>query len=106
LIQYGQRRRVGARNIKESFVLSYLELVELANGDVVLQRSEGDENPLVTIRFSDETREHINGSCLEIARAMVQAGIEAVSTAAGEDAFAEDGEVDLDELELQAKIVH
>ncbi|WP_373079417.1 hypothetical protein [Zhongshania sp.] len=87
-------------------MLSYLELVELANGDVVLQRSEGDENPLVTIRFSDETREHINGSCLEIARAMVQAGIEAVSIAASNESFAEDGEVDLDDPESQSKIIH
>ncbi|AMO68216.1 hypothetical protein DOK_04397 [gamma proteobacterium BDW918] len=87
-------------------MLSYLELVELANGDVVLQRSEGDENPLVTIRFSEETREHINGSCLEIARAMVQAGIEAVSIAAADEGFADEAEADLDESELQSKIIH
>jgi hypothetical protein len=87
-------------------VLSYLELVELANGDVVLQRSEGDENPLVTIRFSQETREQINGSCLEIARAMVQAGIEAVALSAEDDAFGVDEEADVAELDGQSKIVH
>jgi hypothetical protein len=87
-------------------VLSYLELVELANGDVVLQRSEGDENPLVTIRFSQETREQINGSCLEIARAMVQAGIEAVALSAEEDAFGLEEEDDVAELDGQSKIVH
>jgi hypothetical protein len=87
-------------------VLSYLELVELANGDVVLQRSEGDENPLVIIRFSQETREQINGSCLEIARAMVQAGIEAVALSAEEDAFGLEGEDDVAELDGQSKIVH
>jgi hypothetical protein len=87
-------------------VLSYLELVELANGDVVLQRSEGDENPLVTIRFSQETREQINGSCLEIARAMVQAGIEAVALSAEQDAFGVDEEADVAELDGQSKIVH
>jgi hypothetical protein len=87
-------------------VLSYLELVELANGDVVLQRSEGDENPLVIIRFSQETREQINGSCLEIARAMVQAGIEAVALSAEEDAFGLEEEDDIAELDGQSKIVH
>jgi hypothetical protein len=87
-------------------VLSYLELVELANGDVVLQRSEGDENPLVIIRFSQETREQINGSCLEIARAMVQAGIEAVALSAEEDAFGVEEEADVAELDGQSKIVH
>ncbi|MEX1667733.1 hypothetical protein AB4876_02355 [Zhongshania guokunii] len=87
-------------------MLSYLELVELANGDVVLQRSEGDENPLVTIRFSKETREHINGSCLEIARAMVQAGIEAAAISADNEAFADEDEADLEDPELQTKIIH
>lgn len=87
-------------------MLSYLELVELANGDVVLQRSEGDENPLVIIRFSQETREQINGSCLEIARAMVQAGIEAVALSAEEDAFGLEEEDDVAELDGQSKIVH
>lgn len=87
-------------------MLSYLELVELANGDVVLQRSEGDENPLVIIRFSQETREQINGSCLEIARAMVQAGIEAVALSAEEDAFGLEEEDDIAELDGQSKIVH
>jgi hypothetical protein len=85
-------------------VLSYLELVELANGDIVLQRSEGDENPLVTIKFSKETREHIAGSALDVARAMVQAGIEAAAMPVEEDSF--DDDIDDDDLEPDAKIVH
>lgn len=60
-------------------MLSYLELVELDNGDIVLQDSESDEKPLVTIRFSEQAREHMEGSSLELARIMIQAGLEAVS---------------------------
>ncbi|QQD16738.1 hypothetical protein I6N98_10050 [Spongiibacter nanhainus] len=79
-------------------MLSYLELVELANGDIVLQRSEGDDKPLVVIRFSDETREHFSGSsCLEVARVMVQAGIEAASAMGDGEVFATDVDDDLDD---------
>ncbi|WP_269618370.1 hypothetical protein [Zhongshania sp. BJYM1] len=85
-------------------MLSYLELVELDNGDIVLQRSEGDENPLVTIKFSKETRDHIVGSALDVARAMVQAGIEAAAMSAGSEGFDEDD--DEDDQELESKIVH
>ncbi|WP_295873007.1 hypothetical protein [uncultured Zhongshania sp.] len=88
-------------------MLSYLELVELANGDIVLQRSEGDENPLVTIKFSKETREHIVGSVLDVARAMVQAGIEAAAMSAGDDGFVDEDDIDdEDDLESDTKIVH
>jgi hypothetical protein len=99
-----QSRRVGVSVLKDILVLSYLELVELANGDVVLQRSEGDENPLVTIKFSKETREHIVGSVLDVARAMVQAGIEAAATSAEEDGFLD--EEDENDQEPDAKTVH
>lgn len=87
-------------------MLSYLELVELANGDIVLQRSEGDENPLVTIKFSKETREHIVGSALDVARAMVQAGIEAAAMSSENQGFVDDEDDDEDDRELESKIVH
>ncbi|WP_372860538.1 hypothetical protein [Spongiibacter sp.] len=84
-------------------MLSYLELVELANGDIVLQRSEGDEQPLVMIRFSGKAREQISGSCLEIARAMVQAGLEAAQVVSEELV---DDEDELSELVPQSRTVH
>ncbi len=62
-------------------MLSFLELVELPDGDIVLKPSD-DENaePLVTIRFSGESKGYMGGACLDIARAMVQAGIDATET--------------------------
>ncbi len=33
-----------------------LEIVELADGDIVLQRADGEGGPLINIKFSDKTR--------------------------------------------------
>ena len=33
-----------------------LEIVELDDGDIVLQRADGEGGPLINIRFSDKTR--------------------------------------------------
>ncbi len=56
---------------------TYLELVELAGGDIVLRHSNGEDDPMVLIRFSEESREWLGSSRLEVARHMVQAGIQA-----------------------------
>ena len=58
---------------------SLLEIVDLGDGEVVLQRVEGDSEPLVSIQFSDEANAYLMGNTLEIAKIMIQAGIEAVA---------------------------
>ena len=69
---------------KEVYVSSeVLEIVELPNGDIVLQRA-GDEEPLVNIRFSKLTNQYLPELRMEIAKAMIQAGIEAFSEMAAE----------------------
>ena len=55
---------------------SLLEIVDCGNGEIVLQREGDDSNPLVTIRFSEETRAYMADHVLEIAKAMIQAGIQ------------------------------
>lgn len=62
---------------------SLLEIVDLGNGEIVLQRADDDAEPLVTIRFSDETRVYLMDNNLEVARAMIQAGIQAAAELAG-----------------------
>lgn len=99
---------------------SLLEIVDLGDGEIVLQRAEedqsidfvtdgepdpegqgidedhglGDRNesrePLVTIRFSDETRMYIMDQSLEVAKAMIQAGIQAAAQ------LAEQAEVEIE----------
>ena len=58
---------------------SLLEIVDLGDGEVVLQRVEGDAEPLVSIQFSDEANAYLMGNNLEIAKVMIQAGIEAAA---------------------------
>ena len=58
---------------------SLLEIVDMGDGEVVLQRVEDDSEPLVSIQFSDEANAYLMGNNLEIAKVMIQAGIEAAA---------------------------
>lgn len=66
---------------------SLYEIVEMANGDVVLQKAdEGTQpEPLVSIRFSADSLSYMREGKLEVAKAMIEAGMEAASE------LAEDG---------------
>lgn len=59
---------------------SFLEIVELENGDVVLQ-SEDDSGsaPMVRIAFSEEAKSYMQGREVDVARVMIHAGLQAVS---------------------------
>jgi len=65
---------------------SFLEIVELGDGEIVLQRTDDDSEPMVRIRFSDESRLYMMDNGLEVAKVMIQAGIQAAA------AIAEQGE--------------
>ena len=45
---------------------SLLEIVDLGDGEVVLQRVEGDSEPLVSIQFSDEANAYFMGNNLKL----------------------------------------
>ncbi len=69
---------------------SFLEIVELGDGEIVLKRADDDSEPLVRIRFSDESRLYMMDNGLEVAKAMIQAGVQAAATLAEQsesDAF-------------------
>lgn len=57
---------------------SYLEIVELENGDFALQRSGDEEHSLVTISFSAEAKAFLKEHTITVARTMMGAGIETV----------------------------
>ncbi|MFV0277269.1 MAG: hypothetical protein ACK5HY_08810 [Parahaliea sp.] len=59
--------------------VSVLEIVALDEGEIVLRRAGDDAEPLLRIQFSEESRCYLMDNTLEIARAMIQAGIEAAS---------------------------
>jgi len=57
---------------------SLFEIVELPGGEFALQRSGEDGEPLVRIEFSEEARVYLLDAGLDVARAMIDAGIEAI----------------------------
>ena len=63
------------------------EIVMLPDGDYALQRTddEGDGEPLVRIRFSKQARHYLRDSSVDVARAMIDAGIEAVERMSDSD---------------------
>ena len=81
---------------------SLLEIIELPDGDIILQRADEDGEPLVEIRFSDETRVYLMDGALEVARAMIQAGIQAAAR------LAEQGDIEVTEepVESQPRVLH
>ena len=81
---------------------SFLEIVELPDGEIVLQRSDDDGEPLVVIQFSEESRVYLMDGTLEVARAMIQAGIQAAAQ------LAEQGEIELGEefTEETTRVLH
>ena len=80
---------------------SLLEIVDLGDGEIVLQRADDDSEPLVTICFSDESRVYLMDNGLEVAKAMIQAGIQAAAI------IAEQGEMEIEtSMEEAARILH
>lgn len=82
---------------------SLLEIVEMPNGDIVLQRSDEDGEPLVVIQFSEESRVYLMDGTLEVAKAMIQAGIQAAAQ------MADQGEIEVTEETVepqQPRVLH
>jgi len=60
-------------------VAAFLEIVETDDGDVVLRRAdstEGNSEPLVSIRFSAEAKAMLGDHLGDIARGMIGAGVQ------------------------------
>ena len=82
---------------------SLLEIVDRGDGEIVLQRADDDSEPLVAIRFSDEARDYMMDNGLEVAKAMLEAGIQAAA------AISQSGEAEseaLQELQELPRILH
>lgn len=79
---------------------SLLEIVDLGDGEIVLQRADDDSEPLVTIRFSDESRIYLMDNGLEVAKAMIQAGMQAAAV------IAEQGEMEIEATQDAPRVLH
>jgi hypothetical protein len=79
---------------------SLLEIIDLGDGEIVLQRADDDSEPLVRISFSDESRVYLMDNGLEVAKAMIQAGIQAAAM------IAEQGEMEIETSTEAPRILH
>ena len=57
--------------------LTEFELIMMDNGEVALQRSGSDE-PLVRITFSKDVLSYLDGKHVDVAKSMMDAGIQTV----------------------------
>ena len=69
---------------------SFLEIVELPDGRIVLRRGD-DEQTLVTLEFSADAKAIMQGQHVEVAKAMFNAGMEMAGSLAEGDYDPEDG---------------
>lgn len=68
---------------------SFYEIIELLNGDVALARADDENNePLVTIRFSQESLAFLGEEKFLVAKAMIEAGMEVAGDIADQQAEA------------------
>jgi hypothetical protein len=64
----------------------FFEIVELSNGDIGLRRAdEESEELIVKIQFSEEAKEGLKNNYIEVAHAMIEAGVSKVSELSGLD---------------------
>jgi hypothetical protein len=83
---------------------SFYEIHELPTGEIILKRSDDEDGsePLVSIRFSAESLGFLGDARFRVAKAMIEAGMEA----AGELAEQLPDETDGEQLELDHMILH
>ncbi|WP_394179369.1 hypothetical protein [Marinomonas posidonica] len=84
---------------------SYLEIVELENGDIVLRpaNDSGEEaEPLATLKISDTTRSYLQDRYFELAKCMFHAGIDFVYS---DESMADEG-LDYMDDDFRPKILH
>lgn len=61
------------------------EIVETAEGEIVLRRADEEGEALVSISFSEEALYYLNKNKFFVAKAMIEAGLEAASDHGDED---------------------
>jgi hypothetical protein len=54
------------------------EIIRLEDGSFALQRADGEGEPLVKVQFSEEAEHFLADSVVEIAKVMIDAGVDAV----------------------------
>jgi len=68
---------------------SFLEIVELPDGRIALRRAE-DEETLVTLDFSADAKSFLQGHHVEVAKAMLNVGVQMAGRLAEGETEADD----------------
>lgn len=69
----------------------FFEIVELSNGDIGLRKADdSSDEMIVRIQFSAEAKEGLKNHHIEVAHAMIEAGVSKVSELSGLDIEHED----------------
>jgi hypothetical protein len=77
--------------LSEESVADFFEIVELSNGDIGLRKADdASDDMIVRIKFSAEARENLKNNHIEVAHAMIEAGVNKVSELSGLDHEQED----------------
>ena len=79
---------------------SLLEIVDRGDGVIVLQRADEESEPLVTIHFSEDACHYLMDNGLEVAKAMIQAGIQAVAV------ITERGDAEAEPAPITDRVLH
>lgn len=66
---------------------TFYEIIELSSGDIALRRVDGDEEPLVRISLSDEVKSYLDDQYIDVAKAMINAGVRAFGQLQNESSF-------------------
>ena len=69
---------------------SFLEIVELPDGRIVLRRSE-DQEALLTLDFSADAKGFLQGQHVEVAKAMIGVGVQMAGRLAEGEMASADG---------------
>lgn len=81
---------------------SLYEIVVLPNGEVALQRADSKGEPLIRIGFSDEVQTFLDEAKIDVAKLMIDAGIELFEQLGSDLLQLEEGET----LETTPRVIH
>lgn len=81
---------------------SLFEIVVLPNGEVVLQRANTKGEPLIRIGFSDDVQAFLDDAKIDVAKVMIDAGIELFEQLGSDLLQLEEGET----LETSPRVIH
>lgn len=82
------------------------EIIELSSGEIALRRANEEGEPLVTIRFSEESLYFLQDAKYDVAKAMIEAGMEAAGDVAASQAEADAPAATEDALGEPSKTIH